>query len=301
MRVGRLTHCRCGLARIEQNAGAKQDDLLVAGMTRIACLWSATSGVAPVLLKSLRSARETGIDPGDMYVLHLDSGLADILQREGIRTNPLRLTDDRETGRPREFASYNAFGTPQFNRICFVRYQAIHLLLESGFDAVLNVDADILFLENPLSDLAFQSAYAADAILLQNDSGEWDARRAAMTPAKGESVMTENLCPGFSLWRNRPKHKSFIIGIYNTGAEADWAHSDQDVINGAKPRFADEIQILPACKYPNGAYFKQFVDATFESGPFIFHANWVIGIENKLNMMDYAARWRTRVRTWVAH
>ena len=269
-------------------------------MIRVACLWSATSGVAPLLLRSIRSARESGINPGDMYVLHLDSRIAEILQREDIRTNPLRLTDDGETGRAREFDSLNAFGTPQFNRICFVRYQAIHLLLESGFDAVLNVDADILFLENPLNDLAFRSPYAPDAILLQNDSGEWDGRRAAMRPAKGESVMTENLCPGFSLWRNRPEHKSFIIGIYNSGAEAHWVHSDQDVINSAKARFAGEIQILPPCKYPNGSYYKEFLDATFESAPFIFHANWVIGIDNKLTMMDHAARSRTRVKTRVA-
>jgi nucleotide-diphospho-sugar transferase len=263
-------------------------------MNKIACLWSATSGVAPLLLKSLISAREAGIDPGDMYVLHLDSGLADILQQEGVRTNPLQLTNDHRTGRAREFDLYHAFGTPQFNRICFVRYQAIHLLLESGFDAVLNVDADILFLENPLNDLAHQSHYAPDAILMQNDSGEWDGRRAAMIPAKGESVMTENLCPGFSLWRNRPEHKSFMIGIYNAGFEAEWVHSDQDVINSAKSGFVTEIQILPARKYPNGAYFVQFLDATFEARPFIFHANWVIGLERKLSLMDYVAQSRAR-------
>lgn len=263
-------------------------------MNRIAFLWSATSGVAPLLLKSLISAREAGIDPGDMYVLHLDSGLADILQREGIRTNPLQLTNDHRTGPAGEFDSYHVFGTPQFNRICFVRYQAIHLLLESGFHAVLNLDADILFLENPLSDLGHRSRYATDAILMQNDSGEWDGRRAAMTPARGEFVMTENLCPGFSLWRNRPEHKSFIIGIYNAGLEADWVHSDQDIINSAKERIAGKIQILPACKYPNGAYFMQFLDATFASGPFIFHANWVLGLERKLSLMDYVAQARIR-------
>ena len=269
-------------------------------MNRIAFLWSATSGVAPLLLKSLISAREAGIDPGDMYVLHLDSGLADILQREGIRTNPLQLTNDHRTGRAREFDLYHAFGTPQFNRICFVRYQAIHLLLESGFDAVLNVDADILFLENPFNDLVHQSPYAPDAMLMQNDSGEWDDRRAAMRPAKGESVMVENLCPGFSLWRNRPEHKSFMIGIYNTGWNGDWAQSDQDIINGAKDRFAGDIQILPAFKYPNGAYFMQFLDATFASGPFIFHANWVIGLERKLSLMDYVARSKTRAKPRLA-
>ena len=269
-------------------------------MTKIACLWSATSGVAPLLLKSLASARDTGIDPGSMFVLHLDSGLAGILEQDGIRTNPLRLTNDARTRTVRNFESYNEFGTPAFNRICFVRYQAIHLLLESGFDAVLNVDADILFLENPLNDLVHQSPYAPDAMLMQNDSGEWDTRRAAMTPAKGESVMVENLCPGFSLWRNRPEHKSFMIGIYNTGREGDWAQSDQDIINGAKDRFAGDIQILPAFKYPNGSYFMQFLDATFVSGPFIFHANWVIGLERKLSLMDYVARSRTRAKTRVA-
>ena len=136
-------------------------------MTKIACLWSATSGVAPLLLKSLASARDTGIDPESMFVLHFDPGLAGILEREGIPTNPLYLTNDGRSRSMRNFESYHEFGTPAFNRICFVRYQAIHLLLESGFDAVLNVDADILFLENPFNDLVHQSPYAPDAMLMQ--------------------------------------------------------------------------------------------------------------------------------------
>jgi hypothetical protein len=112
--------------------------------------------------------------------------------------------------------------------------------------------------------------------------------------------MVENLCPGFALWRNRPEHKFFISGVHNTGAEASWVHSDQDVINSVKARIAGDIQILPACKYPNGAYFMRFLDATFASGPFIFHANWVVGLERKLSLMDYVARSRTRVKTRLA-
>jgi hypothetical protein len=269
-------------------------------MIPVACLWTATSGVAPLLLKSLTSARDAGIDPGAMFLLHLDSGLAGILQREGIRANPLRFTDLRALEQLGDFDAYNAFGTPDFNRICFVRYSAIHFLLESGFDAVLNVDADILFLENPLDDLVYKSPYAPDAVLMQNDSGEWDDRRAAMRPVKGEAIMAENLCPGFALWRNRPEHKSLILGIHNTGAEANWVHSDQDVINSVKARVAGEIQILPACKYPNGAYFMRFLDATFAFGPFIFHANWVVGLERKLSLMDYVVRSRARVKTRLA-
>jgi hypothetical protein len=261
-------------------------------MNKTACLWCATSGVAPLLVQSLGSAKAAGIDPRSMFVLLMDDGLAPILQREGIDANLLRFPPD--TYRVLGMASlpqFTEYGTAEFRKLSFVRYIAIGHLMLMGFDNVLYTDADILFLANPLDDLLCASNYATDAILMQNDSRDWGDGRTAMRLGKGEGVDDEIICTGFNLWRNTPEHKAIIRGLLNVGADLEWKQSCQELFNRVKGNFAGAIQILPASKYPNGAVYVHMGESIFDAAPFIFHANWVVGLKDKLLLMnEFSAR-----------
>jgi hypothetical protein len=256
-------------------------------MTKIACLWCATSGVAPLLVQSLRSAKAVGIEPLSMFVLVMDEELTPILRREEVDANLLRFPAPAyHLVGLRSLPRFTEYGTAEFRKLSFIRYIAAGYLLNSGFDNVLYTDADILFVANPLDDLIFASPYAADAILVQNDSRNWNDERGAIRFGKGQAIDDEIICTGFNVWRNTPEHRDIMQHLLNAGAALEWTQSCQQVFNRVKGNFASAIQILPACKYPNGAYFVEMGQATFESAPFIFHANWVVGLQDKLLLMS---------------
>ena len=264
----------------------------------VAFLWCATSGVAPLLIRSFRSARAAGIDSGSMHLLLLDGDVHAAVRREGIEANFLVLPQEvySELG-IEQVLPYNEYGTDRFNRLSFLRYAAIHHLLDAGFEYVIYADADILFLANPMDDLIFDSPYASDAVLAQNDRGDWDKAEARIWLAKGENIADENICTGFMLWRNLPKHRQIIRRLLALAAAVKWRRNDQELFNTmqVKIEHADAIQVLPACKYPNGAYFSTFRESIFESAPYIFHANWVVGVEAKQDLMADFMRARSGV------
>jgi len=222
-----------------------------------------------------------------MFVLAMDEELPPILRREVVDANFLRFpAPTYQLVGLGSLPRFTEYGTPEFRKLSFIRYIAVQYLLNSGFDNVLYIDADILFVANPLEDLIFASPYAADALLTQNDSRNWNHERAAFRFGKGEAIDHEIICCGFNLWRNTPQHSHIIQGLLNAGASLEWTQSCQQVFNRVKGNFADAIQILPACKYPNGACFVEMGAAIFDCAPFIFHANWVVGLQDKLLLMS---------------
>ena len=163
----------------------------------------------------------------------------------------------------------SSFGSQGFNRACLDKLYLLERLAKLPDEYVLYADCDIVFLQLTEVDLRFRIG-AKDA-LFQSDAGM--------------------LCAGFIFMRPSKRLSDFFrhcILDYRHGME-----NDQDVIN--RNRRMMNFGLLPAEYYNiafanHGKVHNTGDIAVIPAGIRMFHANWTVGIDNKIELLKLALR-----------
>ena len=229
-------------------------------------------GGITLALNHLESLRRQNIQNYRAYVTDQES--YDILVEKG---HPVELIIENTTPLTKDKSN---FGTPDFNTLSYTRYKVILGLLNKGYP-VWYLDIDTVVLQN-LNEVYNELKETNYHAVMQDD--------------------INMLCTGCMLLFPKPITIKLIESIYQNRTSAD---NDQIILLHILRSNPNIFNIMPLNKwqFPNGLlYFNELnEDARYNelqikfkqsSHPVYFvHANWMVGMENKIEAMKKKGLW----------
>ena len=176
---------------------------------------------------------------------------------------------------------YQDFNSDLFYQIVIYKWQLINRMLEMDYDYVIYSDTDVYWNSNPVSDLllAFKRDESKE-ILIQD-----------ATLLAGEI----RLCMGFVAIRNSNESVTLVSKANALHAEMSKSRDrvgDDDVISEMyrETEVHRTIGRLPQISYPVGVFLNLYTSKDSFPGmrapePFIYHANFTIGLGRKYFLM----------------
>ena len=184
----------------------------------------------------------------------------------------------------RESARYQDFNQQEFFRIVTFKWQLILATLNAGYKVVVYSDLDVYWFRDPVPELIRLHTEQAFDVCIQDDS---------------YSPVDIRLCMGFASFRNSQQSKDFIIACQQQHKDAVHARGkvgDDDIVTNyyLENNFPHWINRLPQYTFPVGRQLNAYARKNQIAGlnaptPYIFHANWVIGLRNKILLTKKAA------------
>jgi hypothetical protein len=182
-----------------------------------------------------------------------------------------------------EIEGYSEYGTVPFNLVCSQKAKIISHTLRLGYDFVVYSDFDVVVLDDfgPYLEKASRS-YPIGA--------QSECRRS----------FPPNYCCGFMYFNNSDYSYSLLSELSARNAKVIETANDQEVFNEAVQRddlgILQNIWTLPETLFANGLQYRHFLtgrefDLVGEIRPFVFHANWVIGLEKKIQLLRAVNLW----------
>ena len=229
-------------------------------------------GGITLALNHLESIKRQGITNYRAYVSDQDS--YDVLIEKG---HPVEKIPASDMALPKEKTD---FGTTDFNTLSYTRYKVIGELLRQN-QPVWYLDIDTVVLQN-LNDVYNELQNAKYDAVMQND--------------------VNMLCSGCMLLFPTPNAIQLIDAVYGNRTSRD---NDQiilaHILRNTPRRFS--IFALNLWQFPNGLlYFKELdknpryreLQEQFNQSKlpvYFVHANWMVGIENKINAFKQKGLW----------
>lgn len=176
---------------------------------------------------------------------------------------------------------YNEFGSKDFNLVANRKWDVFLELFDLGYEAVICSDVDIVFL-TPFRNYL-------QSVMKVFPAGFQSEATAEFPPL---------LCSGFmffrSIWADEVRF------FRNASLKSLNDYNDQDLVNArlsADSAFRSGVIELPSHLFPNGrmiAHTLSQLDPNESVGakPFLFHANWVVGLEAKKRSLSMIGQWR---------
>lgn len=181
-------------------------------------------------------------------------------------------------------AAYSAYSTLEFNIKTSFKWLAILGAMSTKHDDVIFVDADIAII-SPLPFPTFEEIWKYYDIFVQDE---------------GNHIFPKHPCTGFIGFKyNEPNlaalqalHKEQCSAIVSGESHHDqtifWQYISRDI------DFYKKIYFMPQMLFPVGYMAPIYArsaekDLAFlgkQTDPIIYHANWVVGIQAKANLMD---------------
>jgi hypothetical protein len=180
---------------------------------------------------------------------------------------------------------YAAFGSRKFSDISWAKIALIRRLIEQH-EHLVYADLDIGWLRNPLPYLIQVTSQYPIAF-----------------QTEGQPVFPPVLCCGFMSVRRSERSIAFLDALLaQSGETGDGRRfDDQDackLIIDRDPAWLKDIYLLPEALFVNGLGYRtmrhertEFDGMEGELRPFLFHANWTIGRDNKQKLMAMAHCW----------
>lgn len=246
----------------------------------------ATRGLGSFVENALIGIRRCGIDPGIVHVILPRNAAPELLLivdrygatprilEEFLAECPIRMPD--------EYLNYGTYG---FNRLMRHRFPVLRRFLERGRRLVY-ADVDVAWLRNPLPYLAS---------VLETFPWACQTESYAAFPAP--------FCVGF--FAVRPDSTCFDL-IDRHAARMQREDSDfkltmqalfQQVVSETPPHLV-KIFPLPEGLFPNGLLYRVLHEAEEDPvamagalQPFIFHANWTVGLDSKHRLLRHCGCW----------
>jgi len=207
--------------------------------------------------------------------------------KNDIRVSRLPLERESDDYLIATGGKYSDFSEDSFYRIVQYKWKLLQNVLNLGYDYVIYSDTDVYWNEDPTSELL----------------SVFDSRKEVQVQIQSftDNPSKPRLCMGFVAFRNSHESLDFI----NSCAERHKEHSkkygrvgDDDIvteyfINLGYPPFILE---LPQTTFPVGRMLKFYAIHSKYPGlpspiPFIFHANYVIGLKNKIMLIKIFIRY----------
>lgn len=198
---------------------------------------------------------------------------------------------------------YQDFSTDSFYRIVQYKWQLITKVLSLGYKFVIYSDTDIYWNLNPVPELERTFELRPKShILIQSFTDE---------------LSDPKLCMGFVAFRNSVTVQEFIEKCalrHGELASQNPRVGDDDVVTlmYRELDFPNWLTELPQTTFPVGRMLKLYRRSSLMPGfssptPFIFHANYVVGLQNKrllikLFIRNYSIRDRKHnlgIRFWI--
>ena len=227
-------------------------------------------GGIELALNHLESLKRQNIENYMAYVT--DQECYNIVFQKGYRVELLNYEDITK-----EKAD---FGTVDFNDLSYIRYKVIEDLLVKG-QPVWYLDIDTVVLQN-LNDVYDELKYSHYAVALQDDINMF--------------------CTGCMLLFQKPITLKLVKSIYSNKSNTE---NDQIILFKILTDNPKKIKILKLNKFqfPNGLlFFNELNDdiklreiqlsfAKSEYPIYLVHANWMVGIETKIDAFKRKELW----------
>ena len=222
------------------------------------------SGYLLYTLNMLKSLRPWGLDK-KVLVVSMDQKGAVALQQQGYHA----ICAEKEE--LRRFSPWNSKG---YDQICYVKLQLIYRILCMKKNVLL-VDGDIVFHQNPLTDVSRWCQDLRYDVFIQNDSEQNENH--------------ENMCTGYLLIRSN----MLMISLYDCISEMGrkkyekcaFNNNDQTYFNTFVKPYC-RMNALPLENYPNGNMFYSRADQLRETAVLV-HFNWVKGHLKMAKMKEH--------------
>jgi hypothetical protein len=185
-------------------------------------------------------------------------------------------------GGSQQFGSYSEFGTQQFNKICNFKWEIILYTFELGYEKVIYSDFDIVFLDSPVNYL---NLYNRDFLF--------------MVQSESQNAYPPVICNGFMIFNE--KSIPLLSDLNDLAKTFDG--NDQVLLNRYlrdHNHLTELIHILPEALFANGLHWKNLLSNDKIQGigiaadsvkPIMFHANFLVGLDNKQAMLKQLNLW----------
>lgn len=243
----------------------------------------ATRGLAHFVENALFTIKRCGIDTSIVEVLfpaNAECEIASVATVFGARPRILeQLLNVQLADMPANYANY---GSPEFNNVMKYRFPALRAITAEG-KCVIYSDVDVAWLRSPLEYLTNVLDYFPCA--LQTEA----------LPA-----FPPRFCLGFCALSDSSACLEIIDHFIARYAE-DGTKPLQPVFRDMliqNPRFFANIFPLPEGLFPNGLLYRAVefdkeppLAMAGRLQPFIFHSNWVRGLEMKRRLLIHSRLW----------
>ncbi len=178
--------------------------------------------------------------------------------------------------------NYIDFSQDQFFQIVQLKWILINELLKLNYRYIVYSDIDVVWINNPLPSL--------ELFFEDNPSVNIQIQSLTVTPNK------IHLCMGFVAFRNCQEVKGFISTCKQLHFEmlvSNPKTGDDDVVTKLylNKDFSCFIRELPQSTFPVGSMLNLYSKRNLFPGlsssePYIFHANYVVGMKEKLKVLQ---------------
>jgi hypothetical protein len=182
--------------------------------------------------------------------------------------------------------NYQDFSTDSFYQIVQYKWQLLLRLLEKNFKFIIYSDTDVYWNLNPIPMI--------ESVFDQRPSVEIQIQSFTDNPADPK------LCMGFVALRVSPRNTNFVQECAKRHERESFTRKrigDDDIVTlkFAEDGFPGSILELPQSTFPVGRMLKLFRKKSIMPGfgspdPYIFHANYVVGLTNKLILIKLFIR-----------
>jgi hypothetical protein len=176
--------------------------------------------------------------------------------------------------------AYSEYGTKEFNIITSNKWKIIIDALDSGYQNVIFTDCDVSIIR----DCSNYVEQVADAY-------------PCGVQSESQPTFPPDLCTGFMFFSREAYGLLESVNEINLASNVD--RNDQDIFNllvKSNPGLVKNIWVLPEALFQNGLHAPFHLGRKFdlqlgELSPFVFHANYVKGLKNKIKLLQRIGQW----------
>jgi hypothetical protein len=231
--------------------------------------------IAELPITSIRSVlinSDSNIRVGYLNDQDID-GLALSPRIEFIKLNPLPNFELK--------GGYKDFSESLFYQIVQLKWQLLETLLDSDFEVIVYSDLDVIWLSNPITSLG--------SVFMQDSNVQVQIQSFTSDPSDPK------LCMGFVAFRNSSATREIVAAckkIHVQSLEKNSKFGDDDAVTKfyIENKMTSKIFLLPQSTFPVGSLLNLHSTRPVYPGlaapkPFIFHLNYVVGLQNKRIML----------------
>lgn len=222
----------------------------------------------------------------DILLGYLDENDLPVL-RPDVVIQPLLLENSSSLGLNSLTGGYSDFSQDEFYRIVQLKWQLLEKALQLGYDYVIYSDTDVYWNINPMPEI----------INVFENREQVHIQIQSFTDLPSQP----KLCMGFVAIRNSLTSSKVLADCkmrHAVHARENGRIGDDDIVTQyfIENKFPSSILELPQTTFPVGRMLKLYASQSKFPGlpspkPYIFHANYVVGLRNKIILMKVFIRY----------
>ena len=239
------------------------------------------------LSNAIQGILQAGIDAGQIYVGCPNNALKSVSGVARLHSIQIRVISTQKLSeREPEMEKYRSFGSRAFTDISWKKIFFVRQLLEHHAHVVY-ADLDVSWIRNPLP-------YLTEVALVYPMAFQ----------TEGLPRFPPAVCCGFASFAKSERTLAFLnalIEIHSSQVDSDNRLDDQAACQRLIENdvtWLHDIYCLPEALFLNGLGYRNLQNAgespcamEGELLPFLFHANWTIGLDNKRKLLADTGTW----------